>query len=121
MSRFVRMFKPRFAPLVKSGAKRQTIRPWPKRVPRIGDIIDCRKWKRLPYRSKQVKLKEAPITGLCGVIIDRHLVMVGHAAKTYRPLGEFAKADGFKNWPDMRKWFEAEHGLPFRGLLIVWK
>lgn len=60
--RFVRMFKPRFAPLVKDGRKLQTMRPVPKVMPRPGDIIDCRMWAGKPYRSKHVKLCEGRIT-----------------------------------------------------------
>ena len=56
--RFVKMFKPRFAELIRSGAKRQTIRPTPKVLPEAGDIIDCRQWSGLPYRSKQIRLGE---------------------------------------------------------------
>ena len=40
----VRMFKPQFAPLVKAGTKRQTIRPVPKRLPQPGDLESWREW-----------------------------------------------------------------------------
>ena len=40
----VRMFKPQFAPLVKAGTKRQTIRPVPKRLPQPGYLESWREW-----------------------------------------------------------------------------
>lgn len=49
---FVRMFKPHFALLVESGAKAQTVRPTPKRMPKPGDRISLRCWSGAPYRSK---------------------------------------------------------------------
>jgi hypothetical protein len=37
------------------------------------------------------------------------------------PPGQFAVADGFSCWEEMRQWFEHQHGLPFTGILIRWK
>lgn len=116
------MFKPRFAPLVKSGQKRQTVRPWPKRVPQRGDIIDCREWAGKPYRSKQRRLREADIFNV-RVIRIRNLksyVLDGIKVDLPRDLNAFAKADGFADWLEMVNWFKREHGLPFRGILILW-
>lgn len=39
---FVRLFHPRFAGLVESGAKLQTVRPSPKRMPKPGDAHEGR-------------------------------------------------------------------------------
>lgn len=124
--RFVRMFKPRFAALVKSGAKLQTIRPTPKRMPRPGDILDARQWSGKPYRSKQIKLGEFIIANVAKVELRTYAVMMefktftaAHAANT--PSADaFARADGFTHWGDMLAWFEREHGLPFDGILILW-
>ena len=115
--RFVRLFKPQFAGLVESGAKLQTVRPTPKRIPKPGDLISLRCWTGKPYRSKQRVLREATITYVGFVRIERRAFWrngvfgCGH---------EFALADGFKDYPSLSEWFEAEHGLPFEGIVICW-
>lgn len=124
--RFVRLFKPRFADLVESGRKLQTVRPVPKRMPRVGDIIDARRWEGLPYRSKQVSLLRAWVTRVELVEITLYGVGVWDAGRNewthdeFVP-EEFAEADGFESWEEMRDWFKAEHGLPFRGVLLMWE
>jgi uncharacterized protein YqfB (UPF0267 family) len=60
MSRTI-MFQPRFARLVESGAKTQTIRvkskaKHPRPLPKPGDFLSLREWEGKPYRSKQRKL-----------------------------------------------------------------
>jgi hypothetical protein len=34
---------------------------------------------------------------------------------------KLARADGFTGWEDMRQWFDAEHGLPFDGIVLYWQ
>ena len=110
------MFKPQFAPLVKSGVKRQTVRPIPKRIPAIGDHESWREWSGLPYRSKQRELAQVELTSVEPIIItETHIIIPG--CKTCS-LTRFAKADGFKNWYWMKHWFKNTHGLPFTGILI---
>lgn len=118
----VRMFKAQFAPLVESGEKRQTVRPLPKRMPVEGAPISLRAWLGLPYRSKQRVLREATIKEVRAVLIDHNGVnLYTHDGAGYAPGDEqFAKQDGFGSWREMREWFEAQHGLPFRGVLIRW-
>lgn len=125
--RFVRIFKPRFAPLVKAGTKRQTIRPTPKRMLQAGDIIDCREWTGVPYRSPQQRLGEFPIRSVGTVIITDHLIQLELPDVQFGMFSDggwkdqFARLDGFESWVDMRDWFQREHGLPFRGILIIWR
>lgn len=119
--RFVRMFKPRFARLVESGAKRQTIRPTPKRIPQPGDILDAREWTGKPYRSKQRKLREFKISRVSEIGISIEGIDEGEWPMPDRFIDGFARADGFNGWAEMREWFEAEHGLPFTGILIEWE
>ncbi len=117
----VRMFKPRFAPLVKSGAKRQTIRPVPKRMPKVGETISCREWSGKPYHSKQRVLREATITEVHGVSVDIVGIWFGSNWQgAHHLLDAFSRDDGFENWDDMRDWFLRTHGLPFEGILIRW-
>jgi hypothetical protein len=127
---FVRTFQPRFAALVESGVKRQTIRPQPKRIPRPGDTISLRAWKGRPYRSKQRILREATISNLEGITIHADGVEIspgtlrvfwmGEAGRRRPHLDAFARKDGFADWPDMKAWFLANHTLPFTGCLITW-
>lgn len=119
----VRMFKPQFAELVEHGAKRQTVRPTPKRMPKAGDAISLRMWTGKPYRSPQRTLRDAIVErcakveiGLGGVAVDNEMV----------DCEEFAHADGFPNFFELRKWFILNHGLPHRdrsfvGIVIFWK
>lgn len=123
----VRMFKPRFAVLVAAGTKRQTIRPMPKRMPKVGDHESWRRWSGLPYRSKQIELARVEI-----VSVER--IRIEETSDTYdislldRPLkgallpkehwDEIAVADGFANQYGLAIWFKETHGLPFGGIII---
>lgn len=114
------MFKPRFAPLVESGVKRQTIRPFPsKHMPKAGDLESWREWTGLPYRSKQRELARVELTFVFPITIERGGISVEGDEKNLRRLaGAIPVADGFASLEEMLKWFEAEHGLPFGGILI---
>lgn len=115
----VRLFKPRFAPLVESGKKKQTVRPWPKRLPKVGQEISLRTWTGKPYRSKQRVLCESKVEAVDVVGIDDQGVIVGTRSA---PENAFADADGFSHFDDLRDWFHNEHGdLPFIGILIKWQ
>jgi len=131
---FVRMFKPRFAAAVEAGTKRQTVRPMPKRMPRRGDTISLRCWIGAPYRSKQRVLREAKIERVAEIVIAADEVLPikirpmqddrderRYLNLSYSPTpDDFARADGFADWTEMREWFAREHGLPFAGIVIFW-
>lgn len=105
--------------MVESGAKKQTVRPMPKRVPRAGDIFDGREWTGKPYRSKQRKLVESPILKVDRIDITKYGTL---AINSYaEPAKDFAVSDGFKDEFEFVKWFEDTHGLPFQGIAIYWK
>jgi len=127
--RFVRMFKPQFSGLVRSGAKQQTVRPVPKRMPRTGDIIDCRAWCGKPFGSKHRRLGQWKITSVYAITISYH--EIAHALtpddlnsqKVFlrrTEQAEFAMRDGFDSFGEMADWFQVEHGLPFEGIVINW-
>lgn len=119
------MFKPRFAPLVRSGKKRQTIRPNRKNPIKPGDTLSLREWCGLPYRTPQRLLCVAtcrsvhslgislvdPMTNTWDVMID---------GKPISGVDQFARDDGFADGADMLAWFQETHGLPFEGTLIKW-
>lgn len=115
------MFKPQFVPLIQSGSKRTTLRPIPKRRPEAGDVIDIREWASLPYRSKQLKIRTAPIVIVRDAVIwDDGLVLDGLMLGSEAMLDAIAKADGFDGWEQMYDWFKRSYSLPFHGILICW-
>jgi hypothetical protein len=126
----VRTFKPQFAPLVESGVKRQTIRPTPKRIPKVGDHESWREWTGKPYRSPQRELARVELTGVESFKLEEtpYEILVSLPDRPLKggliPIDEwnsFAKADGFNSMSDMVFWFESTHGLPFTGILILAK
>ncbi|HEX9640700.1 MAG TPA: ASCH domain-containing protein [Candidatus Krumholzibacteria bacterium] len=120
-------FQSRFAPLVESGKKRQTIRAYRKdgRDPKPGDTL----YFYTGLRTKRCrKLGEARCESAEAFEIDQY----GCAWKQCREhpdslepvrapeLGWIATRDGFRSYEEMRSWFERTHGLPFEGFLIRW-
>jgi len=115
----VKLFKPRFAMAVKTRQKRQTVRPWPKRIPRIGDDISLRQWEAAPYRSRQIILIESKLESFDIVGIDAEGIIVGTASV---PENAFAAADGFSSFQDLYDWFVNEHKVAaFIGGLYKWE
>lgn len=124
MKTVVKMFKPRFAPLVESGAKRQTVRPIAKRardLPAIGDEFSGREWVGAPYRSKQRVLAIGTIEDIQWISITASGIALDGEPLQGDALDAFAVADGFASFAEMVAWFEANHGrLPFSGIAIFW-
>lgn len=114
----VKLFQQRFKPMVKDGSKANTIRPTPKRMPRVGDRISLRCWTGKPYRSKQEIIGESVITRVEECVIDDHGAIVGDVWNDGEAL---AKSDGFEDYSEMVCWFTDHHGLlPFTGIFIAW-
>ncbi len=113
-------FQARFAPLVESGEKRQTIRAYRKdgRDPKGEDRLYF--WTGL-RRPGARKLGEATCVGSCEIWIGEEsaIVVDGWALADF-DRDRLARADGFGNAAELVEWFRANHGLPFRGLLIEW-
>ena len=118
--RFVRLFQTRFAEAVRTGAKTQTVRATPKRMPAAGDIIDLRTWSGAPYRSKQTHLGLGRIEMVAPVQIDTQGITIGATLLVPSNAHHFARLDGFTDEQELLKWFDATHGLPFTGILILW-
>lgn len=118
MKTVVKMFKPEFAELVRNGKKLQTIRPTPKRMPKVGDMVSLRCWKDKPYRSKHQWLGLGEIIEVSRVDITASgVILNGFVASG----DEIARDDGFSDFSEMLKWFEREHGLPFQGIMLRWR
>ena len=107
--------------MVEDGTKRQTIRPFPSRIPVAGDLISCRAWTGKPYRSPQRVLRVSPILNVYRIKLGLNFVEC--AGQRVSDLDLFAKNDGFQGWADMRSWFIQNHdmvGSFFLGILIIW-
>jgi hypothetical protein len=113
-------FQKQFAPAVETGEKRQTIRPEGKRRhARKGDKLQL----YVGMRTKGCrKLRDAVCHDACAIRIERNAIWTFGPQEyhTQPALDEWAKADGFEDWPAMRDWFDRTHGLPFSGVLIRW-
>ena len=117
-------FQAKFAPLVESGEKRQTIRKLRKdgRDPKPGDRLylytgmrtkACRKLGEVKCKKVYpIKLYVRSRYGPLGRVVS----MIGSPCGVTR----LARLDGFKSAAAMFDWFEKTHGLPFEGLLIRW-
>ena len=104
------LFQDKFAKMVQSGAKKQTIRLTARCKP--GDELSLRKWSGKPYRSKQ----ETLLNSVCTRVQDVR-IYEGPATATSEML---ARADGFASHAEMQTWFKNTHGLPFVGQQIEW-
>lgn len=111
-------FGAEFAAAVASGKKRQTIRE--KTQARVGEHLRLYTGRG----TRAVKLiYEAPCLGVNSIILMKTLVQPhGNTCITGIQLEDFAKADGFKTYTDMWRYFEPHcdgYGQ-FRGVLIRW-
>lgn len=130
----VYLFKPRFAPMVEAGTKRQTIRPKRKHPTKVGDELSLRTWTGKPYRSKQrilrqgERCKEVHSFELRAIQESNFLrlqcFLDGVRQETWitgnGDWDKLAHADGFASAGEMIDWFGKEHGFPFEGELIKW-
>jgi len=120
----VRMFQPRFARLVETGLKRQTIRKRPKlpeeSQPRSGVTASLREWTGKAYRSPQRVLREVILTRVLPVVVDQHSLYVDGEFIGAADRAHFARADGFADWQELADWFADTHGLPFTGIALFW-
>lgn len=109
--RHVRTFQPQFWPALRSLEKLQTLRPLPKRMPQVGDLIDCRGWSAQPYRSKQLRILEATLSHVEPITITSAgaVHFAEYSRLAFRNRYELARADGFPDWPTMFAWFAAAY------------
>ena len=116
-------FQARFADLVASGKKRQTIRPRRRHPIKAGDLLHLftgmrtKRCKRLP--SAQCRWATPIRIEEWGFMVN---TLIGTEEQWKEPmlLNWFAVRDGFRDWAEMRQWFKKIHGLPFEGVLIAW-
>ena len=109
-------FQARFAEAVERGEKRQTIRK-PRRSghAKPGDAVQL--YTLMRTRDCR-KLGDAvcEVSTYCAIRDDS--ITLGNHPRV--DLDDFARADGFASFEDMKAWFRETHGLPFVGQLIRW-
>jgi len=112
-------FQKRFAPAVERGEKRQTIRAQGKRR-------HARPGERLAlYTGQRTTSCRKLGMGICTAVrplsIDEAGIFVDGLPLSDAEAAALARADGFKDFVEMREWFRETHeGLPFSGVLIQW-
>lgn len=119
-------FQSRFAPQVKSGEKRQTIRARGKRrPPRVGEKLFLYTGMR---QCGCIKLMDAICMRVTPIAISVKQKLIGMPNETgsaWRHLSaeeadELAIADGFTGAAELFKWVQETHGDTLSGNLIEW-
>jgi len=113
-------FMKRFAPLVESGEKQQTIRAERKdgRRPHVGETL----YLYTGMRTKKCqKLLKTTCTSVDDIMILKSSILILPNWLNADEMDGLARADGFENAEQFFDFFQKEHGLPFRGLLIKWE
>lgn len=114
-------FQKRFAPLVESGQKRQTIRALRKdgsRPFRHGVNLQLYTAMRTKHCRKLADAVCEMAADIC--IKENGTVKIDGQTIYDVSAEELARADGFVDRAEMIAWFKETHGLPFRGVLIQW-
>jgi len=111
-------FQGRFAPLVESGEKTQTIRPLRKRPICAGDMLHL-------YTGMRTRACRKLGEGLCYMVSPITVTadccyLYGFLVSNVRA-ERIAQRDGFGSWRELAAWFKAQYGLPFNGVLIRWE
>jgi hypothetical protein len=108
-----------FIDKIESGAKRQTIRQTARC--KVGDMLQL--YTGMRHKNCR-KLGDAVCEAIYPIHIEKNGYGVGDARVIIRHpirLNAAAYLDGFKCWDDMAQFFEKQYGLPFEGVLILWK
>ena len=110
-------FKQRFATLVESGQKRQTIRKMRKRPFRTGDTLYLFTGMRT---ARCRRLGTHRCISVHAVTITHEHIEIDERMLTPEETGELAHADGFASPQEFLDFFRREHDLPLVGQLIRW-
>jgi uncharacterized protein YqfB (UPF0267 family) len=114
-------FKKKFAPLVASGQKRQTIRKERKKRIKPGDIL----YLYTGMRTRSVyRIMTTTCLKIDYVQLDRTLrhesAFVNNRTLVADERHDLAVADGFNTFSDLLDFFDFQYGLPFDGVIIHW-
>ena len=128
-------FHEQFADAVTGGIKRQTVRGYRRRNPRIGEKLQlytglrrrtCRKLIEKDPICTRVDEIEIEISQTISAKIAS--IVINGIPLSQKEIGDFARADGFKNGPlgwtavhAMGSFFKKYHGFgTFHGVVIHW-
>lgn len=122
------LFQNRFEAPCLAGSKVHTIRGHRKdgkRRAKVGETVSLRVWTGKPYRSKQREFAQAVVEEVFPVSVEWNGMRFGthfYWDKVWLlKLDEVAIKDGFKDWPEMLNWFDANNGVPFCGVMVKWR
>lgn len=125
-------FKSDFVTAIDAGEKRRTIRQVRKAGnPQPGKPLQLYTGMRTKACEKikdAVCTRVRPVTiSHAGIALDGRKLYAGDTPAFMGPPdpeqydSDFARADGFSTFQDMREFFEKQYGLPFHGQLIEWR
>jgi hypothetical protein len=111
-------FKQRFALLVESGVKRQTIRQTARA--KRGDLLQL--YVGMRTKSCRKLVTPDPVCTLVDYVgIRPDYLTLGNKALHEGDADDFAKRDGFANFNEMVAWFADTYGSPyFQGYVHLW-
>ena len=110
-------FQKQFAPLVKSGKKRQTIRAIRKHPIKVGERL----YLFTGMRTKACRnLRTAICRKVCAMEMTANSIKIDGVLMSRMEFDDFARDDGFNDWHGMRAWFQRAHDFPFTGQIILW-
>lgn len=114
-------FSARFAPLVASRTKRQTIRSEKSAARfKIGGLVQLYTGLRTEAARKLVE-DDPVVTEIVYVGIRPSYLTLGGPGYPRIDIDEFARLDGFESYADMLAWFQATYGVEtFTGRCIRW-
>lgn len=109
-------FQRRFEPLILSGQKQQTFRGERKYPDIPGDTMHL----YVDLRQPTARLLGRPpcIERIPGRILSPEIVFLDGVMVGWNDLQDFARLDGFDDWPEMFNFFESR--LPFVGDVYRW-
>lgn len=123
-------FKPQFREPILAGTKRQTIRSDRKRHARVGEQLQLytgMRTRQCRLIGRAVCVDVLPVTLFFANPADPEdsdaVEVCGGQTDDSGDLARFAVADGFPDWPALRRFWSATHGpgTCFAGVMIRWE
>lgn len=118
---FIFNFKRQFAPAVRSGLKRQTVRSTRKdsKRPQLGDSVKLYTGLRT---TATTLLNAGPVVRCRSVRMDipAHELVIDGELQSIEQSVSFAQADGFAGRLAMFDWFADQYGSAFEGFCVEW-
>jgi len=111
-------FQKRFAPLIESGEKRQTIRK--KYKVKRGDVLCFFAIDNNEECTPILRDSHIVCTSVDDIVIDAFGIVLDGIECDSISVETLAHDDGFSSFSEMEAWFDAQYGLPFEGELIYW-